>query len=87
MSLATKEWDFDDWIKFGWDRGWCGPVVCYSHDGLPLTADEVDEWGEGFDPCLHVIRVYEDQEHRLAVEANDSPTRWRASNQGWERNE
>jgi hypothetical protein len=29
--------------------------------------------------------LYEDHDHRLAVESNDSPTNWRASNIGWER--
>lgn len=74
-----------EWIKLGWEKGWCGPPVCLTHDGLPLAADEEDSYDEGYDPCVHFVRLYEDQEHRLAVEANDAPTNWRASNQGWTR--
>ena len=76
---------FDEWIEYGWRQGWVGPVVCYTHDGFPLSEDEMDSWADGNDDCLHMIRVYENQEHRLAVEVADSPTNWRASNLGWER--
>lgn len=77
--------DFDEWVEFGWRKGWIGPPVCYTHDGLPLSADEMDEWSEGHDPCIHVLRLYEGADHRLSVESNDPPTNWRASNLGWTR--
>lgn len=75
---------FDEWLEYGWRQGWCGPAMCLSHDGIPMTDDEAEEMYEG-DPCLHLIRLYENEEHRLAVEAAHSPSQWRASNQGWER--
>jgi len=77
MEAAT----FTEWIKYGVEQGWCGPPVCYTHDGLP-TSPEEDEEFEEHDPCLHIVRLYEDSEHKLAVEDNHSPSVWRATNAG-----
>ena len=74
-----------EWLKLGWEKGWCGPSLCLPHDGFPLSADEEQEYDEGGDPCMHFVRLYEHDTHRLSIEANDSPTNWRASNMGWER--
>lgn len=63
---------FDDWIRIGYESGWCSPVVCYSHDGLPMTEAEDQEWVEGHDPCIHIVRMYEDDITRKAVERNSS---------------
>lgn len=79
------EMDQETWLRYGWEKGWCSPPVCYTHDGIPMSTDEDDDWINGEDVCLHIFRVYEDQEHRLAVEYNHSPSTWRASNRGWER--
>jgi hypothetical protein len=71
--------DFDEWVRFGFEQGWVGPPVCETHDGLPLSEAEADD----DEPCIHVIRLYEDSEHKVAVEAAHSPSVWRATNQGW----
>lgn len=71
--------DFDQWLKLGFDNGWIGPPVCYTHDGVPMTHDEEAEFDEGSDPCLHVLRLYEDNECKCAVEINHSPSQWRAT--------
>ena len=84
-QVITVALDHEAWLRYGWEMGYCGPPICYIHDVLPLTADEEEDWGDGHDPCLHIVRLYEDHDHRLAVESNDSPTNWRASNMGWER--
>ena len=84
MALDT-EMGQEEWFEYGWKKGWCGPPVCYTHDGLPLSEDEMDEWADGADPCIHIVRLYEDHDHRLSIESADAPTNWRASNQGWER--
>lgn len=76
------ELTFEQWLKYGWDKGWCGPDVCAVHDGTPMTEFELD-W---MDDCVHVIRLYEDETQRLAVEKEHAPTNWRASNRGWTRN-
>ena len=68
---------FDEWMKIGIERGWCGPPVCYTHDGLPTTEADDAEWDSGSDPCIHIIRLYEDAEHKKAVEENHSPSNWR----------
>ena len=73
--------DFELWLRQGFDNGFIGPPVCFTHDGLPTTAAEDEEYDTG-DPCLHVIRLYDCPEMRADVEANHSPSRWRASNRG-----
>lgn len=40
--------------------GWCSPVVCSTHDGVPLTEEEDEEFIEGHDPCAFVIRIYDE---------------------------
>ena len=77
--------DHESWLQYGWEMGYCGPPVCYVHDGLPMSMDEDEEFCEGSDPCIHIVRMYDDHIHRLAIESNDSPTNWRASNMGWTR--
>jgi hypothetical protein len=76
------EQDFEQWLKFGIDKGWCGPSVCYTHDGLPSSEPEDSEFEDGGDPCMHIIRLYEDFMHKKAIEANHSPSTWRATNRG-----
>ena len=73
---------FEEWIKFGFDQGWCGPDVCETHDGLPLTEAQAEEF-ETSDPCIYIVRLYDSPEIKAAVEAAHSPSKWRASNQGW----
>ena len=69
--------NFDEWIKIGLNNNWCGPAVCYTHDSFPMTEQEDDEFAEGSDPCMHMIRLYEDTEHKLNVESAHSPSMWR----------
>ncbi len=67
---------FDEWIAYGIKEGWCGPAVCYTHDGLPMTheeygAEDLDEF------CIHIIRMYEDKKMKESIEENHSPSTWR----------
>ena len=73
----ARDLDFDGWMRIGLSRGWCGPPVCYTHDGLPTTACEDDEWINGTDPCMHIVRLYDDQQMRALVEMNHAPSQWR----------
>lgn len=75
--------DFEQWLELGIKEGWVGPAVCYTHDGLPTTEAEDAEFEEG-DPCIHIMRLYEDVDTKLGVEANHSPSIWRATNRGIE---
>ena len=79
MSKKT----FDEWLQEGLDLNFCGPAICYPHDGLPLTPEEEQEFDDGSDPCIHIIRLYEDKETKVAVEENHSPSVWRATNAGF----
>jgi hypothetical protein len=74
---------FDEWLEFGFNKGWCGPAVCETHDGLPTSEAEDEEFSEG-DPCVHIVRLYDDVETKLAVEENHAPSVWRASNRGYD---
>lgn len=73
--------DFEEWLAIGIANGWSGPPVCYTHDGLPTTDEEDVEFETG-DPCIHIIRLYDDENQKSGVEENHSPTVWRASNRG-----
>lgn len=75
--------DFHDWLQYGISKGWCGPSVCYTHDGLPLTHREDLDFEES-DPCVNIIRLYDDVTQKKEVEENHSPSIWRASNSGLE---
>ena len=67
---------FDEWLQIGLDNRWCGPPVCSTHDGIPSSAEEDAEF-EGGDPCIHIVRMYEDEAVAKAVEANHAPSLWR----------
>lgn len=71
--------NFDEWMRIGIENRWCGPAVCYTHDGLPTSSQEDDEFEDGNDPCLHIIRLYEDEQHAAAIEDSHSPSVWRNS--------
>ena len=51
--------DFDNWIKLGYDKGWISDVYCNTHDGPPMSDEEIQEWDEGGDPCSFQVRVLE----------------------------
>jgi hypothetical protein len=68
---------FDEWLRTGMDCGWCGPAVCSTHDGTPTSEAEDDDLEDGADPCVHILRLYENAEIRAAVESNHSPSLWR----------
>lgn len=68
---------FEEWLHTGVTSGYCGPIVCFTHDGLPLTEAEEEAWDEGYDPCVWIIRPYECAIEKKAVETNHSPSKWR----------
>jgi hypothetical protein len=78
-----KKINFDDWLQIGLTNGFCGPAICYPHDGLPMTEEEDNQFSEGEDPCIHIIRLYEDLDVKSRVEENHSPSIWRATNSGF----
>lgn len=59
-TAPSLDLGFWEWVAYGQVRGWCSDVICETHDGLPMSDNEVDEWEQGYDPCIHAIRVYGD---------------------------
>jgi len=80
----SNQMDFDTWARIGYESGWCSPPLCYTHDGVPMTATEIEELDAGEEPCLHVIRLYESMDQKKGCEAQNPAAVWRATNQGWE---
>lgn len=74
--MKEPKLSYEQWRAYGQRQGWVGPGICYTHDGLPLSADEEDEFETG-DPCIYIMRIYNDIEHKLAVEVEHSPSQWR----------
>lgn len=50
--------DFAKWYEHGVKMGWVTEGFCYTHDGDPfMTDEESQEWEEGGDPCMPVLKV------------------------------
>jgi hypothetical protein len=57
-KINNKEIDFYDWVGFGKEMGWCSDIVCETHDGLPMTDEEMEGWEFGSDECVPAIRIW-----------------------------
>ena len=73
---------FNEWLQIGINNRWCGPAICETHDGMPLTEDESEMMWGGQDPCIHIIRLYESPEHAKGIEESHSPSMWRKIDSG-----
>jgi len=51
------EMNFDEWIQYGIDKGFCSEQYCDVHDGPPFSMSEAIVWDDGGDPCVHVVRL------------------------------
>lgn len=49
---------FEEWLALGVSRGWISEVCCETHDGLPWTDEEMEDWENGWDPCMPAVRVW-----------------------------
>lgn len=77
-NSPSTEIEFSEWIKIGLDNGWCGPPVCYTHDGIPLSLEEETEmYEQDMDICVHIVRMYDSKEQQEEVTENHSPSQWR----------
>jgi hypothetical protein len=56
-NIGSDHLEFEIWLKNGYDRGWVSDVFCYTHDGPPLTDEEMQEWEEGGDPCSFHVKI------------------------------
>jgi hypothetical protein len=61
---------FEDWLAIGREHGLCSPPICNTHDIVPMTDRELDMWEDGDDPCIHVLRLYEDPRIMEEAEKN-----------------
>jgi len=50
--------DFVDWLNYGIDMGWCSPIACDTHEGLPMTDEEMEGWEFGNDDCIPAVRIW-----------------------------
>jgi len=69
----------DDWLRIGWERGFCAPPACVAHDGLPTTAEEDDDP----DCCVMVVRLYESGQEAMEVSENCPELAGLVKNLGW----
>ena len=68
---------FDHWLRLGIELGHCGPPVCDTHDGTPMTEEEAEQRFDGGEPCIHAIRPYSSPDHKKEVEDAHPPSTWR----------
>jgi hypothetical protein len=62
MDISHEEFDlenaeFEIWLKNGYDRGWVSDVFCNTHEGPPLSEEEMRDWDEGNDPCSFQVKI------------------------------
>ena len=69
---------FEEWVRYGLEKGYCGPPVCETHDGLPVSPQEESDFYDGEAPCILILRITEDREHQAEIAENHSPSQWRA---------
>ena len=51
---------FVDFLEVAHRKGFISDVFCVMHDGIPFSEDEDEEMIEGFDPCVHVVRIHDE---------------------------
>lgn len=50
--------DFELWLEQGITNGWCSELVCDTHQGLPMSEGEEEDWWKGNEPCIPAVRLY-----------------------------
>lgn len=56
-----KEMAFEEWIHYGVQKKWISEPFCNTHSGDPyMTEEEEQEWEDGGDPCLHVVKLLQE---------------------------
>lgn len=56
--VSENEARFIAWFSHGVEQGWISPPSCAPHDGIPMNEIEEEEYEEGYDPCLFIVRVW-----------------------------
>lgn len=74
---------FDDWLKQGYDLGFCGSPVCPHSDGIPMSlAEETATQADG-ETRFFIVRLYQDSSEKRAVERHHPPSWRRVMTLGW----
>lgn len=47
-----------EWLRHGIDAGYCTNPSCNTHDGPEMTEDELEQFDDGYDPCVHIVRLW-----------------------------
>ena len=71
--------DFEVWLEYGIISGFCGPIVCADHDGIPMTIVEEETYERDGEQCLPIVRIYQSLAVAKGVIANHPPTSWRGT--------
>lgn len=61
---------YQEWLEIGRKQKFISPAVCSTHDGIPMSDEEISLFDDGDDPCIHVLRLYEDEKKAAEVEPN-----------------
>lgn len=79
MDLTSTYWgdDYIAWIRHGLAKHWISPPACYFHDGIGMLPEEEVALDEGDDPCIWLIRVYEDEKMAEELNSIHPPYSWR----------
>ncbi len=72
MTEWMPEMTIYEWLDYGRQRNFISEAVCDTHDGVPLSETERDQWEAGDEPCIHVVRIYENPEQKMEAE-KDNP--------------
>jgi hypothetical protein len=68
MQFRMMAMSMADWLELGIKSGFCTEVVCETHDGATMTSEERDEFEDGGDPCVPVVRLWHEGEAPAAPE-------------------
>lgn len=60
QEKPVRELEFAEWIELGLLRGWAFEPVCQTHDGVQMYPEEEQEFEDGSDPCIPVMRLRDD---------------------------
>jgi len=61
--MAIDFLDIQSWLEYGYKKGWVSDVFCNTHDGGPMSDEEMKEWEDGGDPCAFHVKINEEHDN------------------------
>jgi hypothetical protein len=55
--MAIDFFDVESWYDYGVKKGWISEAFCNTHEGPPLSDEEMEDWEDGGDPCSFQIKL------------------------------